>query len=460
MTTNITANWFDTKNKSLLEIAHRDTPLLMYGCGPTVYSTATLGNHRSICMYDLARRGLEWLAYEVRFVMNYTDVGHLTNDSDDGDDKLALQAQRERTTAWQIAEQTIASFERDLDALHIRRPTQTVRATDHISEMVDLITTLEERGYTYKTSDGIYFDTAKFVTYGDLAQLDIKGLQEGARVEKNPEKRNPTDFALWKFSPEGEKRDMEWESPWGTGFPGWHIECSAMAMATLGETIDLHVGGIDLLQPHHTNEVAQSEAATGKPFVSHWLHIEHLLINGGRMGKSEGNAYTIEDVTDKGFDALDFRYLILLTHYRKRLNFTWEALQAAATARRRLQPLLLAKTAVKPDETVLARWKARVADDLDLPGVLADMWEYIGSDASDDVKQATVQALNAALLDVAGAGQEVVVPDEVATLVTQREAARKNRDFGAADKLRQQIETAGYEVEDTASGSVIKPHHD
>lgn len=455
----ITAHWFDTKTRAKCDIALSPSPLRVYSCGPTVYSTATLGNHRANVTYDLVRRGLEWLGYDVKWVMNYTDVGHLVADSDDGADKMALAAKKERLTAWQVAERVITSIEHDLDALHITRPTQTLRATDHIAEMIHLISELEERGYTYQTSDGVYFDSTKFASYGELAGLDIKGQREGARVEKNPEKRHPTDFALWKFSPKDEQRDMEWESPWGKGFPGWHIECSAMSMLVLGPTIDLHLGGIDLLQPHHTNEVAQSEAATGKPFVKHWMHIEHLLIDGRRMGKSENNAYTLDDIESKGFSALDFRYLCMLTHYRKKLNFTWESLAAAARARRRLQPFLTAgTTTAKADEAVLLSLKERVADDLDLPSVLAQLWEYLGGDADLPTKQATLAEVNTALLDLADSVEDAVinVPEKIQTLIGQRDTARAERDFAAADTLREQIESLGYMVEDTPHGAVVR----
>jgi len=454
----ITAHWFDTKTRAKQDIPHQSAPLLVYSCGPTVYSTPTLGNHRANVIYDLVNRSLIWLDYEVKWVMNYTDVGHLVADSDDGDDKMALAAHKERTTAWKIAEQVIASFEQNLDALHVRRPTQTLRATDHIAEMIHLISELEQRGYTYQTSDGVYFDTAKFATYGALAGLDVAGQKEGARVEKNPQKRQPTDFALWKFSPKDEQRDMEWESPWGMGFPGWHIECSAMSMLALGPTLDLHMGGIDLLQPHHTNEVAQSEAATGKPFVKHWLHFEHLLIDGKRMGKSEGNAYTLADVEQKGFSALDFRYLTMLTHYRKKMNFTWEALAAAASARRRLQPFLAAGASGRANEEILVQLQERLADDLDLPGLIAQLWDYLNSEAKLAEKQATLAVVNDAVLDLAdGVGETAAVPDEVQAFVKQRQTARAERDYAAADSLRQQIEQAGYTVEDTPQGAVVKP---
>lgn len=451
------ANWYNTATRQQQEIPPQAAPLLVYSCGPTMYSPATLGNHRTNIMYDLATRGLVWLGYEVQWAMNYTDVGHLTSDADEGDDKLAAQAKKERTTAWQIATQTIASFERDLDALHIHRPTQTLRATDHIAEMIQLVTELESRGYTYQTSDGIYYDTSKFSTYGALAKLDIKGLQEGARVEKNPEKRHPTDFALWKFSPKDQARDMEWDSPWGKGFPGWHIECSAMSLAALGPTLDLHMGGVDLLPIHHTNEVAQSEAATGKPFVKHWLHGEHLLIDGGRMGKSVGNAYTVADLVQKGFSPLDFRYLTLLTHYRKKLNFTWESLQAAAVARHRLQPLLSAPTTAKPNVEVVEKWQERIADDLDLPGLIALLWDYVGGTDAAAVQAATVQAVNTAILDLTDdpstAGE---IPEAVTKLAAQRETARQGGDYDTADQLRVQIEQAGYIIEDTPAGPTLK----
>jgi len=338
--------------------------LSVYSCGPTVYNEATLGNWRTFLMYDFLVRALRFGGQEVVWGMNYTDVGHLTSDADTGEDKIAKQAKLERKSAIEVANENIKKFEIDMKKLNIQNPDKIYRATDCVEEMKKLIEQLAEKEFTYQTSDGIYFNTKQFNKYGELSNLDLAGIKEGARVEKNEEKKNATDFALWKFSPKGEKRDMEWENPLGIegkGFPGWHIECSVMAMKlTSGKTVNLHLGGIDLLSPHHQNELAQSEAATGKKFVDIWMHIEHLLVDGKRMGKSQGNAYTLQDLKKKNFSPLDYRYLICQTHYRKKQNFTWQALEAAKSGRKKLEEILAADKSEGKGEINKVKKKWRV----------------------------------------------------------------------------------------------------
>ena len=332
----------------------------MYTCGPTVYQYAHIGNFRAYMTADILVRVLKHNNYDLKFVMNITDVGHLVSDADSGEDKLEKSAKKEGKTAWDIAELYTDAFLKDYDALGLTRPDVLAKATDHVQEQIDLIKRLEAKGFTYIISDGVYFDTSKLADYGKLSTLDQ--IKEGARVEINEEKRNPRDFALWKFSePKGtgpfdsaqavrgseeppgsrrgdavSRRHMEWESPWGVGFPGWHIECSAMSMKYLGETFDIHTGGVDHISIHHTNEIAQSEAATGKKFVDYWVHTAFMLVQGQKMSKSLGNTYKLSDLVGNGYLPVHLRYLYLQTHYRQEMNFTWESLEAAKTALERL----------------------------------------------------------------------------------------------------------------------------
>jgi len=301
----------------------------MYTCGPTVYSYVTIGNWRTYFLSDLLSRTLRYFGYQVNHVMNITDVGHLTDNADAGQDKLERAAEEERKTAWEIAEFYTENFLEGLGELNIVKPDFLPKATEHIDEQIGLVKKIEKQGFTYQTSDGIYFDVQKYEAagneYGKLSSLDE--IRPGARVKKNPEKKDQRDFALWKFSPENKQRDMEWKSPWGKGFPGWHVECSAMSMKYLGDQFDIHLGGEDLKSTHHPNEIAQSEAATGKkPFVKYWLHGAFLTIDGGKMSKSLGNDYNLGDLKDNGYQPLALRYLYLTGHYRKPLNFTWESL--------------------------------------------------------------------------------------------------------------------------------------
>lgn len=306
----------------------------MYTCGPTVYGYAHIGNFRAYIFEDVLRRVLEYNEFKVKHVMNITDVGHLTSDADTGEDKMEMGAKRDKKTVWEIAELYTRQFLLDAERLNIERPTVICKATDHIEDMIKLVRKLEQKGYTYVIDDGVYFDTSKFPQYGKLTGMTFEKLNEnlkaGARIEFNPQKRNITDFALWRFSPGDSKRQMEWPSPWGIGFPGWHIECSAMSMKYLGETFDIHTGGEDHIPIHHTSEIAQSEAATGKKFVNYWLHNSFLVFVGSaKMAKSKGNIITVDTLMERGFDPLSYRYLCLTAHYRSELVFSWESLTAA-----------------------------------------------------------------------------------------------------------------------------------
>ncbi len=333
----MTLRLYDTYTRSLREFEPLRPPEVgLYTCGPTVYDYAHIGNLRTYIFEDILKRVLVMNGYQVKHVMNITDVGHLQADGDVGEDKMEASAREKGRSAWELAEFYTDAFRADLARLNIREPDVWAKATEHIAEQIETVKCIEAKGYTYRTGDGIYFDTSKLDDYGYLARLNVEGLQAGARVGVG-EKRNPTDFALWKFSPEGEKRQMEWDSPWGIGFPGWHIECSAMSAKYLGPYFDIHAGGEDHISVHHSNEIAQTQACYGTRLANFWMHGYFLQVDTGRMGKSAGNFVRLQDVVDRGYDPLAYRYLCLGAHYRSRLTFSWDALDGAATALERLR---------------------------------------------------------------------------------------------------------------------------
>ncbi len=438
----------------------------MYSCGPTVYSNAHIGHMRKYVVDDVLKKVLRVNGFNVKHVMNITDVGHLTSDADTGEDKIEKSARLQGKSAWEISEFYTKQFFDSTDSLNIERPDIVCKATDHIKEQIELIKKLEEKGFTYKTSDGIYFDTSKFPDYGKLTK-GKEGIKVGIRV-KVGEKKNATDFALWKFSPREQKRQMEWNSPWGIGFPGWHIECSAMSMKYLGETFDIHTGGIDHIPIHHTNEIAQSEAATGKPFVKYFIHSEFLMIDGKKMSKSLGNIFTVEDVKSRGFDPLSLRYFFLTSHYRDPQNFTWEALSAAQSAFNNLKDLVLASKR-QTDRLVISsektskvedfsfRFMSAVNDDLNTAKALAVFWEVLKSNIPSEDKYDLAISFDEVLgLKLKELQDFQEVPKEVLELVEKREKFRKRGDFEKADKLRKEVERLGFMIEDTITGPNVK----
>jgi cysteinyl-tRNA synthetase len=429
----------------------------LYTCGPTVYNYQHVGNYRTYVFEDLLVRTLKLLGYRPNRVLNITDVGHLTSQGDEGEDKMEVGAAREGKSAWDIAQFYAEAFLADCRSLDLLPPDVLCKATDHIPEQIALIATLEKNGFVYKTADGLYFDTAKLPDYGKLMTKEhLEGLKSGARVEANAEKRRLTDFSLWKFSGQGTKRQMEWDSPWGKGFPGWHIECSAMAMRFLGETLDIHCGGIDHVPVHHTNEIAQSEGATGKPFANIWMHGEFLLMNNAKMAKSAGGFIKLTDLAENGFSPLDYKYLCYTAHYRKQLDFTWESLAAAKTARRRLKDAVkaLALAEGKPGcAEFSARFKEALSDDLNAPSALAVVWDALKSDLPDGAKRAFLNEAESALALGVFALECEFVPPDVAALVKQRASAKANRDFEESDRIRKQIEDMGWFVKDGKDGS-------
>ncbi len=368
----------------------------MYTCGPTVYDYQHIGNFRTFLFEDVLKRVLTWNGHRVRHVMNITDVGHLTSDADTGEDKMEKGARRTGKTAWEIAQLYTDAFLADMARLNLEPPTVLCRATDHIREQIDFIADIEKNGFAYRTSDGVYFDTARQPDYGHLARLDIKGLDAGRRVDLG-EKRQATDFALWKFSAPGEHRQMEWDSPWGRGFPGWHIECSAMAQKYLGDFFDVHCGGEDHIPVHHTNEIAQTQARVGTRLANFWVHGYFLLLNDAKMAKSAGEFLRVQSLVDRGYDPLAFRYLCLTAHYRTQLNFTWDALDGAATGLDRMRAGFhaLPDDGSAPDAGAVERCTAHLNDDLNVPRALAVAWEVLRGDLAPGVKRATLAAFDA-----------------------------------------------------------------
>jgi cysteinyl-tRNA synthetase len=433
----------------------------LYTCGPTVYDYAHIGNLRTYIFEDVLKRALEYNGLEVTHVMNITDVGHLVSDADEGIDKMEKGARREGKSAWEIADDYTKAFFEDCRRLNILKPTVVCKATDHIREQVELILTLERKGYTYKTSDGIYFDSSKFENYGKLARIKKEGLEAGKRVSLK-EKRHSTDFALWKFSPKNEKRQMEWESPWGTGFPGWHIECSAMSMKYLGEHFDIHCGGIDHIPIHHPNEIAQSEAATDKKFVNYWLHGQFLITENEKMSKSAGEFMTLNRLIQKGFEPLDYRYFCLGTNYRKPLLFSWDRLAVAkdnfAKLKKELKELRnkAANEAQAPGKgpgEYDRMFLESINDDLNMHEALRVLHRLL---RDNEVSPAAKHASAIKYDKVFGLGldslKETGIPQEVRELAEQREIARKNKNWKLSDALRKKIAEKGFTIEDTPKG--------
>jgi len=439
----------------------------LYTCGPTVYNFAHIGNLRTYLNQDVLKRVLAFKAYKVTQDMNITDVGHQTGDRDMGEDKMESRSRREGKTAWDIAEFYTKAFKQDIARLNILAPTIWCQATDSIPEQIDLIRTLEQKGFTYRTSDGIYFDTAQFPGYGRLSTQNLDALQEGARVEKNPEKHNSTDFALWKFSPPGAKRQMEWDSPWGVGFPGWHIECSAMSMKYLGDQLDIHCGGVDHVDIHHTNEIAQSEAATGRKFFNFWMHGAFLNIQGGKkMAKSEENFLTLENaLLKRGIPPLAYRFAAFLTHYRKPMEYSDESIQAAKNGLEHLfnQVREVARgdetPAVAANSVFREKFLEAINDDLNMPRAMAVIQEILKSDISNTDKHATIIDFDRVLglsLDQVDKPQEL--PVEVQMLVEGRRRAREANNWAESDRLRDETHILGYTVKDTRDGmKLLKP---
>ena len=447
------------------------TPLLpsqvsMYNCGPTVYNYAHIGNLRAYVFSDVLRRTLELSGYKVKQIVNITDVGHLVGDADDTEDKMVVGAKREGKSIEDIIARYSDAFYRDLAQLNIQKASEYPRATKFIPEQAEMIETLNKKGFTYVTTDGIYFDTSKFPRYAEFAHLDVVGMSAGKRVEMG-EKKNSTDFALWKFSPrDGSAREQEWDSPLGVkrnGFPGWHIECSAIIKACLGETIDIHTGGIDHIPVHHTNEIAQSETANDVPLAHLWMHSAFMNVDGQKMSKSIGNTYTLADFAKHDLHPLDYRYWLLTAHYRTQLNFTWESLKASATAYQRLTNMLvnLGDTIGTPSVGYMLEFNNFLNDDLNTASALALLWELLkDTEVSNADKIATIfrcdTVLGLGLEEKYNSVKHLLFPPEVTALLLERRSARDAKNFAESDRLRDELRSHGYVVKDTFEGQQLE----
>lgn len=451
---------YDTWERALRQFKpiRDDRTVGLYCCGPTVYDYAHIGNLRTYLFEDVLRRTLEFNGYTVRHVVNITDVGHLLSDADEGEDKVERQSRRSGVSAREIAERFTRAFIEDIERLNIEPPTILCKATEHIPEQIAFIEHLVLNGFTYTTADGVYFDTSKQDDYGYLTRLDKEGLNAGARVSMG-EKRHPTDFALWKFSPAGERRQMEWESPWGKGFPGWHIECSAMSSKYLGAWFDIHCGGEDHIPVHHTNEIAQNKACHGTRLANFWMHGYFLQLDQAKMSKSSGDFLRLQRLIDEGVDPLAYRYLCLGAHYRGHLNFSWSSLEAASAALERLRERFFGWPAAgEVDAHYRERFAYEINHDLNTPNALALVWELAKSDRPDADKKATLAAFDQVLgLRLAQwRPKNDVIPDEVMVLAQQRAQCRARKEWQASDALREQIEGMGYVIADSPTGQQIK----
>jgi len=434
----------------------------LYSCGPTVYSYPHIGNMRAYVFVDILKRALLFNGLKVKHVMNVTDVGHLTSDSDEGEDKMELAVKKEHRTVREIANFYLKVFMSDLKRLNILEPDLMPKATEHIKEQIALIKKLEKKGYTYLTDDGIYFDSSKFKRYAEFARLNLRELEAGKRVSMG-EKKHASDFALWKFSSQDSKRQQEWKAFGKMGFPGWHIECSAMSMKYLGTHFDIHTGGEDHIAVHHTNEIAQSECATGKKFVNYWMHNAFITFKGEKISKSTGGLYTLEDLERDGYNAGDFRYLCLMTHYKKPLEFSFEALDAARNAcekiKRKVVELKKDKSkGIRDESDYRKRFLKAVNDDLNTSEALSVLWEVLDEDLDSKLKLELIYDFDRVL----GLGlkelkeEKLVLSKEVKDMLKERENARKEKNWSRSDEIRIELSNRGFVVEDTSDGQVLR----
>jgi cysteinyl-tRNA synthetase len=476
---------YNTLTREVAEFTAASPPHVgMYTCGPTVYADQHIGNMRAYVFADTLKRVLSWKGFKVRHVINITDVGHLTSDADEGDDKLELAARRQHANAWEIAERYTNEFKTDLGRLRVADPDVWTKATEHIPHMIRFAEVLESHGWCYALPSGLYFDTSKDPRYGQLARLDLSGQQAGARIEVAQGKRHPADFAVWRTSAPGENRQMEWDSPWGRGAPGWHLECSVMSIEYLGPHFDIHTGGVDHIPIHHTNEIAQSEAylADGRPWVRWWLHGEFINLSGAKISKSAGGGVLVSDLIDRGYHPLVYRYLLLQAHYRSQTEFSWAAMDGAqAGLRRLLDRYASARSAsarspsatsgpAQADQALssaaaghLEAFDEAVSDDLNTPRALATVIAASRDDRLSDSDLTALarefdQVLAIGLTDLSPADLDLKPKDaaitepEVAALVARRSAAREARDFATSDRLRDELAAAGVTVEDHPGG--------
>lgn len=433
----------------------------MYSCGPTVYKNATIGNMRTNIFQDVLRRVLRYNGYELKHVMNITDVGHLVSDGDEGEDKMLKSAREEHKSPLEIAEYYTKLFFDDLKALNIEMPEVICKATDHIKEMLEYVEKLMANGYAYETSTAIYFDVSKLDKYGILSGINLEDQKSGARVEVDKEKRNPYDFALWIKAPENHL--MKWDSPWGPSYPGWHIECSAMGQKYLGEQFDIHTGGIDLIPTHHENEIAQSKGACGKIPARYWMHGEYLLINGGKMSKSLGNVYLLDDIKNRGYNPIVYRLFSYSCHYRNKLNFTWEGIEAASKSLERLKEGYrkhLEGTDEVEQEIVNDfenKFHEAINDDLNMPLAMGTVWEVVRYEKKSKALAELLLKFDTVLgLKIDKQEEKEEIPQEIIDLVEQREKARAEKNWAESDRLRDEIKEKGYIVKDSKEGATVE----
>ncbi len=441
-----------------------DKEVRIYSCGPTVYNYAHIGNLRTYVFMDILRRVLEYNGYSLKHVMNITDVGHLVSDEDEGEDKMVKGAREQKKTPWEIAEYYTNIFMKDIKALNIQIPEIVPKATEHIPEMLEFVHGLVDKGYGYETSDGIYFDIQKFDGYGKLSRANLEDQIAGARVEVNEEKHHPADFAIWKKAPK--EHIMQWPSEWGMGYPGWHIECSAMGKKYLGENFDIHTGGVDHIPVHHENEIAQSEALLGKPAVNYWMHGEFMMVNNGKMSKSLGNTYTIDNLKEKGYDPMAFRYMCLNAHYRNKLNFTWDVMQSAQVSYDRfVEGVLSHKNGNEQIDSAVVKeffsdFEDAINDDLNIPKALGVAWNAIryGKKSQEiyDLLTKMNEIFGFNLEKKKDSAGETEISPEVQKLLEERQEARAQKNWKRSDEIRDELKAMGYAVEDTANGPKLK----
>ena len=435
----------------------------MYSCGPTVYNYAHIGNMRAYIFMDTLRKVLKYNGYKVKHVMNITDVGHLVSDADEGEDKMAKTARIENRSVYEIAKEYTDAFMKDIKALNIDTPEHIAKATEHIREMEIYVNDIVKNGYAYETSKGVYFDTSKLPNYGKmLSNNNIDDLKAGARVEVDTEKRNPQDFALWIKAPK--EHIMKWNSKWGLCYPGWHIECSAMSRKYLGDKFDIHTGGVDHIPIHHENEIAQSIGATGHNLANYWMHVEFLLIDGGKMSKSLGNVYTLNDLKAKGIDALSYRYFTYSSHYRNKLNFTWDAIKSAKNSLNKLRDMIALHKGVnkKIDKNIISKYEEQfldaINDDMNMPVAISIVWEIAKEkEKSNDFYELIKKFDSVLSLDlVKNDKEDINIPEDIKLILNERKDARKNKNFAKSDELRDKLKELGYIVKDTKDGQIIE----
>lgn len=452
-----------TRKKEDFTTLDNSNTVRMYSCGPTVYNYAHIGNLRTYVFMDLLRRVLRYEGFDVKGVMNITDVGHLTDDGDNGEDKMAKTAREQKKDPWQIAKYYTDIFMKDFGRLNIGVPEIVCKATDYIGEMIEYVEGLVENGYGYETDDGIYYDISKFKDYGQLSGNTLEDLKAGARIEVNDGKRNPYDFAIWKKAPK--EHIMQWPSPWGQGYPGWHIECSTMSRIHLGDVFDIHTGGVDHIPIHHENEIAQSEGLTGKNPARFWIHGDFMQVDGGKMSKSLGNTYTIDQLIEKGYSPMIFRFFCLNAHYRKKLNFTFEGMDGAKVSYERLCASLLKhkNSDAKTDASVLEKYKKEfaedVSDDLNVPSALGVLFTMLKEPASKDIYDLALDfdRVFGLSLDKIEEKKEQDIPAEIIEKAELMQKARAEKNWPVADALRAEIGELGYVVKNTKEGYEISP---